>query len=144
MSSVNGIKPVSGKKYELGYPQDISNGKNYAENTVVLKVNGNLLVKEGVTVTSISGDYGGPKGMVIYCTGNIQNEGSINMNGKGAYSNGQNVFLYKNSNGNYEFIPKYGANGGAGVSQGSAGLTCGCTGKNGVGRRNCWWKWWCC
>ena len=50
-------------------------------------------------------DYGGPKGMIVYCTGTLENNGDISMTCRGAYAKGQNVYLYKNSNNTYEFVP---------------------------------------
>ena len=108
------LKP--GYVYEVGNENDISNGNDFAKNAVVLKVIGDLTIKEGVTLTSIDGDKGGPKGFFIYCTGKIINEGTISMTGKGAYSPGENVYLYKNSNNTYEFIPKYGGIGGESIT----------------------------
>ena len=40
--------------------------------------------------------YGGPKGMFIYCTGTITNNGTIDMTARGAKAVGQNVYLWKN------------------------------------------------
>ena len=115
--------------------RDVSDGTNYAEHTVVLKVNGDLTVKEGVTLTSVkSGNYGGPKGMIVYCTGTLKNDGDISMSYRGGYAEGQNVYLYKNSNENYEFIPKLGSGGGAGTTRSSAGLSAGGKGLDAVGR----------
>ena len=84
----------------------------------VLKVEGDLKVKQGVTVTSVSGNLGGPKGLLIYCTGTIQNEGKVTMTEKGAYAEGQNIFLFKNSNNTYEQgkIDGTGGGNGGGVS----------------------------
>ena len=66
-------------------------------------------------MTAISNNYGGPKGMVVYCTGTLNNSGNISMSGKGAKASGQNVYMWKNVNNSYEFIPSVGASGGAAV-----------------------------
>lgn len=67
-----------------------------AKNTVVLKVNWNLIINEGVTLTACKSDdgYGGPKGLMIYCTGTITNNGTISMTARGARAEGENVYLY--------------------------------------------------
>ena len=88
-----------------------------------------------MTLTSINnGSYGGPKGMVVYCTGNLINSGNINMNERAAYAEGQNVYLYKNSNGTYEFVPKLGANGGNKVNSTKAGRYLGVKGGDAIAR----------
>ena len=110
-SEVNGATLSANKVYSFGSSRDVSNGTTPAEHTVVFKVIGNLTIKEGVSVTTISGAKGGPKGFVVYCTGEINNEGNINMNKNGAYAQGQNIYLYKNSNDTYEFVPKIGGAG---------------------------------
>lgn len=118
----------------------MSDGKDYAQNAVVLKINGNLTIKEGVTLASIkNGSYGGPKGFFVYCTGNIKNDGIISMNYRGAYASGENVYLYKNSNGTFEFVPKIGSLGGKGISRNSNGITFGGKGMDAVGRGTRWW-----
>ena len=108
----------------------------------VLKVEGDLKVKQGVTVTSVSGNLGGPKGLLIYCTGTIQNEGKVTMTEKGAYAEGQNIFLFKNSNNTYEFIPSSGGSGGVGASSQLKGEFLGEAGGIGQNRRHRRRKWW--
>ena len=84
-----------------------------AQNMVILKVFGDLVIEEGITLTSCKSDngYGGPKGMMIYCTGNIIDNGTISMTARGARAEGQNVYLWKNENDtqNYEIVPADGA-----------------------------------
>ncbi len=109
------------KLYKFGNGEDIATGTSgdkLAKRTVVLKVNGNLIINEGVTVTSVESDsgYGGPKGLIIYVTGKITNNGTITMSQKGAYANPQDVYLWQNIDkidtaNEYEYVPKYGANG---------------------------------
>ena len=112
--NIEGAILSAGKIYSFGNIKDVSDGTNYAEHAVVLKINGNLTVKDGVTLTSVSGSRGGPLGLYIYCSGTIRNDGIISMSGKGAYSKGQNVYLYKNNNETYEVVPKMGGKGGKG------------------------------
>ena len=59
--------------YEFGSTNDVATASSYAQNTVVLKVEGNLTINEGVTLTAVksAGGYGGPKGMFVYCTRNF-------------------------------------------------------------------------
>ena len=109
----------------------------------MLKVNGDLTVKQGVTLTSVrsTNDYGGPKGMMVYCTGTLKNDGNISMTCRGAYAKGENVYLYKNNDNSYEFIPEIGGVGGAGVNatwKRTGNVICGIfvgnVGGDGIGR----------
>ena len=43
--------------------------------------------------------------MMIYCTGTLTNNGTISMTARGAKASGQNVYLWQNLNGEYEYIP---------------------------------------
>ena len=77
-----------------------------ASNMVVLKVNGDLNITSTGKLTAFHDEsYGGPKGMLIYVTGTLTNEGEISMTARGAYAEGQNVYLFKNADGSYEYIP---------------------------------------
>lgn len=105
-----------GKTYSVGNTKDIATANDYASNTVVLKVRGNLDMQEEVTLTSITGTYGGPKGLIVYCEETLTNNGMISMTARGAKAVGQNVFLWKNKNGSFEFVPAQGGAGGASVS----------------------------
>lgn len=102
---------------------DIGSSSYDATNTVVVKVNGNLTINSGVTVTAYGSNYGGPCGLIIYATGNIINNGTITMSGKGARAAGQNVHLWKNEDGTYEYIPARGTAGGPNVSQYSSTIS---------------------
>ena len=97
----------------LGTEADVATESDYAKNMVVLKVNGNLTIDEGVTLTAYASKngYGGPKGMMIYCTGTLTNNGTINMTARGAKAVGQNVYLWKNTDGSYEYVPEDGSEG---------------------------------
>ena len=103
----------------FGDIDDVASGTDssqMATNMVVVKVNGNLTINSGVNVTPFSTEYGGPKGFMLYVTGTLVNYGTID-NSHGAYAEGQDVILYKNSDGTYEIVPADGADGGEGFSQ---------------------------
>ncbi len=87
--------------------QDGTTETGYAKNMVILKVEGDLTISQGVTLTACKSDdgYGGPKGMLIYCTGKLTNNGTISMTARGAKAEGQDVFLWKNTNGTFEYVP---------------------------------------
>lgn len=110
-TTVAGISKSS-KVYTVGSASDIGTASGNAQNTVVLKVEGNLNIETGTKLTAIGNQYGGPKGMIVYCTGKITNNGEISMSQRGAKAVGQNVFLLKNESGSFEYIPKDGAVGG--------------------------------
>ncbi len=106
---------LSSKVYSFGDTNDIATASTNAKNTVVLKVDGNLTIDSGVTLTTISGTYGGPKGMIIYCTGTFTNNGTISMTARGAKALGQNVYLYQKDDNKFEYIPAVGGAGAARV-----------------------------
>ena len=118
------ITPTN-KSYEFGHNKDVGTESANATNTVVLKVEGNLTINENVTLTSVkSGNgYGGPKGMVVYCTGEIINNGTISMTARGGKAEGENVYLWQNENGSFEYIPATGGTGGVNPGAGRNGLT---------------------
>ena len=83
-----------------------------AKAMVIVRVNGNYTVNSGVTVGPIYHElYGGPKGFMLYVTGTLTNNGTID-NSHGAYAEGENVYLWKNANGSYEYVPAVGGAGG--------------------------------
>lgn len=97
-----------------GNANDVGTANEYAKYTVLVKINGNLTIKNNATLTAYGTQYGGPKGMLLYVTGNLENNGTITMTARGAKAEGQNIYLWKNQNkenGEYEFVPKEGANG---------------------------------
>ena len=120
----------------FGSEQDVANANEYAKNMIVLKVNGDLTIEDGVTLTSYASKdgFGGTKGMFIYCTGTLTNNGTISMTARGAKAEGQNVYLWKNVDNSYEYVPAIGANGG--VSTGGYEMKCGgINGSNGKDRK---------
>ncbi len=118
---LNGTDEIEGaqlndKTYEFGDTRTCVGQENIdAQKTVLLKVNGDLTINEGVMLTTCKSKegYGGPKGLIIYCTGTIMNHGEISMTARGAKAEGQNVYLLKNGDGTYEYVPSKGAEGGA-------------------------------
>ena len=113
---------------EFGAPEDIGTANSYAQNMVIVKVNGDLTVNSGVTVSTYYTKYGGPKGLLLYVTGKLTNNGTID-NSHGAYAEGQNVYLWKNADGTYEYIP---ASGGAGGSAQPSNGSNGAQGNDGT------------
>ena len=101
--------------YEFGNEYtDVARESRYAPNMVILKINGNLTINEGIKMTACKSKngYGGPKGLFIYCTGKIINNGTVDMTARGAKAKGQNIYLWQNTDGNYEYVPKNGGLGG--------------------------------
>ncbi len=97
----------------FGDAYDVATKDTYAQNMVIVKVNGDLVVDEGVTVSPYyDKNYGGPKGFTLYVTGKLTNKGTID-NSHGARAEGQNVYLWKNADGSYEYVPSVGASAGA-------------------------------
>lgn len=98
----------------FGTEKDVATKDENAKNMVVVKVKGNLTINEGVTVTSYASKdgYGSSKGMMLYIEGTLTNNGTIDMTARGAKAEGQNVYLWKNSDASYEYIPKLGGTGG--------------------------------
>lgn len=117
-NAVAGVTPTENKVYEFGNVNDVGTQSANAKNTVVLKVEGNLTINEGVKLTTVksSEGYGGPKGLIIYCSGKVINNGEISMTARGAKAEGQNVYLWKNNNDTWEYVPAVGAGGGASVN----------------------------
>lgn len=116
---------VINENTKFGLESDASvsgtDGRYYANNMVIVKVNGNLTntAKIEPYYSEVS-QLGGPKGFIVYATGTITNTGTID-NSHGAYANGEDVYLYKNSDGTYETIPALGATGGTGISMSDGG-----------------------
>ena len=113
---------------------------NSEKRILILKYNGNLTINSGVTITptgtneSINGAsyLCTKKGMLIYCKGTLVNNGEITMTAKGTVNQiGENVYLYKNQDNSYEYVPAIGAIGGSSVSGKRAGIS----GETGTDRR---------
>ena len=113
-----------------GDSSDVGTKDSYAQNMVIVKVNGDYTINSDVTVNPYYTAYGGPKGFTLYVTGKLTNNGIID-NSHGAYAKGQDVYLWKNTGNTYEFVPKVGASGGAGGSENYDGKA----GISGIGRQ---------
>ena len=121
----------------IGNESDVAQGTEEAQmakNMVVLKVNGDLTIDENSTLTTFSKEYGGPKGLMVYCTGTITNNGDISQSGKGAHAKGQNVYLLRRTDGSYDYVPAEGGAGGSPTST-SSGFVEGNEGKDGLNRQ---------
>ncbi len=90
---------------------------------VIVKAEGNLTINSGVTITSYGNTYGGPKGMLLYVKGKLINNGIITMTARGARAEGQNVYLWKNENDSYEYVPSLGVTGGQGARIPNSGVS---------------------
>ena len=122
-----------------GVADDVASGTataNMAKRMVVLKVNGNLTINSGgILRPHYNSSYGGPKGFVIYVTGTITNNGTID-NSHGAYATGQAVHLWQNSDTStreFETVPATGGNG-ATKRKFSDSASAGTAGSPGSGR----------
>ena len=123
---------------QIGDASDVGTASANAKNMVLLKVNGNLTVDAGATLTAYGDTYGGPKGFFIYVTGDITNNGTIHMTGKGAKAVGENVYIWQNisKDKKYEYVPANGGNGGGMVySEMQSSSTNGTNGYNGINRQ---------
>lgn len=119
----------------FGDSNDVGASGKYAQNMVVVKVKGDLTINEGATITAYNTSYGGPKGMLLCVTGKLTNNGTISMTARGAYAEGQDVYLFRNSNKSYEYVPAIGGSGAAGVS---GDTIAGRTGGDGENRQTRW------
>ena len=101
-----------------------------AARMVIVKVNGDLT--NSSTIKPYSTNYGGPKGFMLYVTGKLTNTGTID-NSHGAKAPGQNVYLWKNTDGSYEMIDAVGAAGLAGGTKCNTNTSGSgaCVGRNG-------------
>lgn len=107
----------------FGDENDVGTSSTDAQNMVMVVVNGNLTIEEGTTVTAFSNSYGGPKGMFLYVTGQLTNNGTISMTGKGGKHPGEDVYLWDDEIEGMQTVPAVGALGGAGTaSSGDQGV----------------------
>lgn len=91
----------------------ISLGDTTAEyKMLVAKYHKNLNIDSGVTVTANTYSNGltYKKGMYICVIGNLTNNGKISMTARGTYgAEGENLYLWKNNDNSFEYVPKNGA-----------------------------------
>lgn len=123
IKSVNYILRVNGEEYPAeiyNYDEDVNyiTNKNLGtiendQRMVIMKYNKNLNVRENDNIITTQARK---KGMFIYVEEELINSGEISMSGKGANAVGQDVYLLKNENGTYEYVPARGGDGGASVS----------------------------
>ena len=79
---------------------------------LIMKYKGNLTVNQERIVTAETRK----KGMFICVEGQLTNSGEISMTARGAKAKGQDVYLLRNKDNSYEYVPAVGATGGAGTS----------------------------
>ena len=115
----------------FGDAEDVATASEYAKNMVIVRVEGDLIIDEGVTVRPYYTAYGGPKGFTLYVTGKLENNGTID-NSHGAKAEGQDVYLWKNADETYEYVP---AVGGSGGTNNIGDLSNGRAGTSGIGRQ---------
>ncbi len=105
---------------------------------LVVKYHGNLTVDKGVTLTATTvNNLTYKKGMYICALGNIYNNGNISMTARGTYNQaGENVYLWKNNDNTYEYVPALGGVGGAAQYTSAQGKVLnGKSGTSGTGRQ---------
>lgn len=80
---------------------------------VVVKYHKSLRIDKGVTLTATNvNGLTYKKGMYICVLGDIRNDGEISMTARGTYNaEGENVYLWKNIDETYEYVPAEGAEG---------------------------------
>lgn len=101
------------------------------ERMLVLKYNGNLTVGENIELKPSTRK----KGMYVYVANTVENNGTISMTARGASAEGQDVYLWKNTDGSYEYVPAIGATGGEEVTVGDYSGAVGQEGKTGNNRQ---------
>ncbi len=98
---------------------------NSEKRMLILKYNKNLSIEDKaiITPTGTSEEINGAthlctkKGMFIYCAETLTNNGKVTMTARGTVNQeGENVYLYKNEDNTYEYVPAIGATGATGVT----------------------------
>ncbi len=97
---------------------------------LILKFHKNLTILHGVEIRP----QVRKKGMLLFIKGNLKNYGTISMSARGAIAAGQNVYLYRNKDRTYEYVPANGAVGGTRVQSGSSRNVAGNSGSPGTPR----------
>ncbi len=104
---------------------------------LVVKYHKNLTIDAGVTVTATTvNNLTYKKGMYLCVMGNLTNNGEISMTARGTYNiAGENVYLWKNVDDTFEYVPALGATGGAALSVGRGAVANGRAGNSGTDRQ---------
>ena len=125
-------------QYEV---RDFIAGTYNVSRTAVIKCKGNLQIDGSVT-TSVGNIDGNNsltkvKGLFICVNETLINNGTISMTARGTYNtSGEDIYLWKNSDGNFEMVPATGASGGSSVSASAKGTnSSGNNGMNGTTRK---------
>ena len=125
-------------QYEM---RDFIAGTYNVSRTAVIKSKENLQIDGSVT-TSVGNIDGYDsltkvKGLFICANGTLTNNGTINMTARGTYNTqGEDIYLWKNSDESYEIVPATGATGGSTVIAAAKGKgTSGNNGTNGTSRQ---------
>ncbi len=102
---------------------------------LVVKYHKNLVVNKGITLTARKvSNIVYKKGMYVCVLGDVENNGNISMSSRGTYNaQGEDVYLWKNIDGTYEYIPENGASGLNEIS--TSGTSIGNKGNSGTGRQ---------
>ncbi len=81
--------------------------------TLIVKYHKNLTIDKGVTVTATNvSNLTYKKGMYLCVMGELVNNGTISMTARGTYNvQGEDVYLWKNNDSSYEYVPASGASG---------------------------------
>ncbi|WP_342422375.1 hypothetical protein [Paenibacillus sp. FSL E2-0178] len=134
---VNGV-PIDIEMYnftsDVEYTTSPTVGNTTADTRMlVLNYKRNLIIGAATTVTP----QVRKKGMTIFVSGNLINNGTISMTARGANAAGQDIYLYKSPSNQFEFIPAVGAIAKTQATQGSetSGHTSAAAGNNGIGRQ---------
>lgn len=86
----------------------VSLGDNTTEyKMLIVKYHKNLTIDSGVTVTATNvSSLTYKKGMYLCVMGELTNNGVISMTARGTYNQaGENVYLWKNTDSSYEYVP---------------------------------------
>ena len=108
--------------YSLGEGETtktVSLGDNTTDHKMlVVKYHKNLTIGQGVTLTATNvSSLTYKKGMYICVMGELKNKGTITMTARGTYNQaGENVYLWKNIDNSFEYIPAVGGACGASIT----------------------------
>lgn len=117
--------------YNLATSTIVSLGNSTADQRMlIVKYNGDLTIETGVTVTASARK----KGMLLYVTGTLTNNGVLTMTSRGANAVGQDVYLWKNTDNSHEYVPAIGG-AGALAKTNAAGGSAGIAGTAGLMRQ---------